>query len=104
MNFNISRRQFLSYGAVAAASAAVGFGFSGVSKKLKKHIPIFKPEPPYRFRPTRNQLLDLPEGFVAHAFSRTGEIMDDGLWVPGKHDGMAAFPGPNGKTILIRNH
>ena len=20
------------------------------------------------------------------------------------HDGMAAFPGPNGKTILVRNH
>ena len=30
--------------------------------------------------------------------------MDDGLWVPGGHDGMAAYPGPNGKTILIRNH
>ena len=104
MKFNISRRQFLSYGAVAAASAAVGFGFSGVSRKLKRHIPGLKPEPPYRFKPTRNQLLDLPEGFVAHAFSRTGEKMDDGLWVPGKHDGMAAFPGTNGKTILIRNH
>ena len=104
MKFNISRRQFLNYGAVAVASAAVGFGFSGVSKKLKEHIPGLKPEPPYRFRPTRNQLLDLPEGFVTHAFSRTGEKMDDGLWVPGKHDGMAAFPGPNGKTILIRNH
>ncbi len=104
MKFDISRRQFLSYGAVAAASAAVGFGFSGVSNKLKRHITGLKPEPPYRFKPTRNQLLDLPEGFVAHAFSRTGEKMDDGLWVPGKHDGMAAFPGPNGKTILIRNH
>ena len=30
--------------------------------------------------------------------------MDDGLWVPGGHDGMAAFPGPNGKTLLVRNH
>jgi secreted PhoX family phosphatase len=30
--------------------------------------------------------------------------MDDGLLVPGMHDGMAAFPGPHGKTILIRNH
>ncbi len=104
MKFNLSRRQFLSYGAVAVASAAVGFGFSGVSRKLIKHVPGFRPDPPYVFNETPNQLLDLPEGFVAHAFSRTGEIMDDGLWVPGKHDGMAAFPGPNGKTILIRNH
>jgi hypothetical protein len=30
--------------------------------------------------------------------------MDDGLLVPGDHDGMAAFAGPNGKTILVRNH
>ena len=104
MKFNISRRQFLSYGAVAVASAAVGYGFSGVGRKLLKRVPGFKPEPPYKFVPDPNQLLDLPEGFHSHAFSRVGELMDDGLWVPGKHDGMAAFPGPNGKTILIRNH
>ena len=104
MKFNLSRRQFLSYGAVAAASAAVGFGFSGVSRKLIKHVPGFRPDPPYIFKSTPNKLLDLPEGFVAHAFSRTGEKMDDGFWVPGKHDGMAAFPGPDGKTILVRNH
>lgn len=30
--------------------------------------------------------------------------MDDGLVVPGKHDGMAAFRGRAGKTILVRNH
>ncbi len=51
-----------------------------------------------------NGILDLPEGFSYHAFSRTGEMMDDGLLVPGDHDGMAAFPGPDGKTILVRNH
>ncbi len=49
-------------------------------------------------------VLDLPEGFTYHVFSKWGEKMDDGLLVPGKHDGMAAFPGPNGKTILVRNH
>lgn len=30
--------------------------------------------------------------------------MDDGLRVPGAPDGMAAFPGDNGRTILVRNH
>jgi hypothetical protein len=30
--------------------------------------------------------------------------MTDGYLVPGGHDGMAAFPGANGSTILIRNH
>jgi hypothetical protein len=28
-------------------------------------------------------------------------MMDDGLFVPGAHDGMAAFQGDNGKTILV---
>ncbi len=49
-------------------------------------------------------LLNLPEGFRYTAFSRTGEEMDDGLLVPGNHDGMAAFPGPDGRTLLVRNH
>ena len=49
-------------------------------------------------------LLDLPRGFSYHAFSRVGETMSDGLKVPGRHDGMAAFRGARGKTILVRNH
>ncbi|MFW5660778.1 MAG: alkaline phosphatase PhoX, partial [Oceanicaulis sp.] len=49
-------------------------------------------------------LFDLPEGFDYVAFSDTGEDMDDGLLVPGDHDGMAAFPGPDGLVVLVRNH
>ena len=49
-------------------------------------------------------LLDLPDGFTYTAFSRTGDWMDDDLRVPGAHDGMAAFSGPRGMTILVRNH
>lgn len=48
--------------------------------------------------------LDLPPGFSYTVFSETGDKMDDGLLVPGKHDGMGAFAGPGGKTILVRNH
>ena len=104
MNSKLSRRQFLRTGALASASVAVSLGFAGCERALLNNIPGFRPEPPYQFMPSANRLLDLPEGFTAIAISRTGEVMDDGLWVPGKHDGMAAFPGPNGKTILIRNH
>ena len=49
-------------------------------------------------------ILELPAGFSYTSFSRTGEWMDDKLKVPGLHDGMAAFPGPRGTTILVRNH
>ncbi|MEE8076830.1 MAG: alkaline phosphatase PhoX [Candidatus Binatia bacterium] len=51
-----------------------------------------------------NGILDLPRNFSYRVISRTGETMSDGLLVPGGHDGMAAFPGYKGKTILVRNH
>ncbi len=49
-------------------------------------------------------LFDLPRGFSYTTFSDTGDVMDDGLLVPGDHDGMAAFPGPDGLVTLVRNH
>ena len=49
-------------------------------------------------------ILDLPEGFTHRIISRWGEEMDDGLLVPHEHDGMAAFDGGPGRTILVRNH
>lgn len=49
-------------------------------------------------------VLDLPAGFSYRIVSRTGETMSDGLLVPGAPDGMGAFPGPDGKTIVVRNH
>lgn len=49
-------------------------------------------------------LLSLPEKFSYTTISKTGDIMNDGYAVPGAHDGMAAFPGPDGMTILVRNH
>ena len=49
-------------------------------------------------------LLKVPRGFSYTVFSRTGEEMVDGFLVPAAHDGMGAFPGPDGKTLLVRNH
>ncbi len=51
-----------------------------------------------------NGLLDLPAGFEYRVISRMGQRMDDGLLVPGRPDGMASFPGPDGATIVVRNH
>ncbi|HEY8518295.1 MAG TPA: alkaline phosphatase PhoX [Candidatus Binatia bacterium] len=51
-----------------------------------------------------NGILDLPAGFSYRVVSRTGDTMADGLRVPGAADGMGAFPGPNGTTIVVRNH
>ncbi|MEE2659313.1 MAG: alkaline phosphatase PhoX [Candidatus Latescibacterota bacterium] len=54
--------------------------------------------------PDPHGLLDLPAGFSYRMISRAGLEMADGFLVPGAQDGMAAFPGPNGRTILICNH
>lgn len=49
-------------------------------------------------------VFDLPEGFSYRVISRFGDTMDDGFRVPHRPDGMAAFPGPDGTTLLVRNH
>ncbi len=50
-------------------------------------------------------ILDLPAGFRYLAFSRAGvDVLDDGRPVPAAHDGMGAFDGRRGRTLLVRNH
>ncbi|RUR84002.1 hypothetical protein DSM107007_30600 [Nostoc sp. PCC 7120 = FACHB-418] len=49
-------------------------------------------------------ILAVPAGFQYRVISRVGNIMADGSPVPGSQDGMAAFKGPRGTTILICNH
>lgn len=97
-----SRRHFL----LTAGAVTVGFGGLAAvfGRDLLRHA-VAKPAD--GFGPLQRDpsgLLDLPRGFSYHVFSRAGEKMDDGLLVPGDHDGMAAFPGPDGLTILVRNH
>lgn len=46
----------------------------------------------------------LPAGFSYIRFSLSGEDLEDGGTIPGAHDGMAAFPGPDGTVRLVRNH
>jgi uncharacterized protein len=98
----ISRRHFLrkcgfaTVGLLALRRHSLGYDFLDSADAA-----------PYGYGPLLsdpNKILDLPKGFSYKVISRTAERMDDGLLVPGMHDGMAAFPGPQGKTILIRNH
>lgn len=49
-------------------------------------------------------VIDLPSGFSYQVISTRGDEMADGLLVPGAPDGMACFPGPDGKTLILRNH
>jgi uncharacterized protein len=96
-----SRRKFL------ATASAVTLGFHGLRSVIAAgHNALTSgTQAGYgELLPDPHKILDLPAGFTFRVFSRTGERMDDGLRVPGSHDGMAAFSGPAGKTILVRNH
>ena len=55
-------------------------------------------------RPDPDGILDLPEGFSYRVIQRSGAAMSDGLRVPSRPDGMAAFALPDGAIALMRNH
>ena len=99
----LSRRKFLELVGISSLTAIVASPLknlysqsaTGQSLQINK-FGILKADP--------KGILDLPEGFQYRIISGVGEMMNDGLPVPNNHDGMAAFPGRNGSTILVRNH
>lgn len=96
----ISRRRFLSH--TGAAFAGLHGLLSGCNAVAPN--PSWEAEGYGELVADPAGLLDLPVGFSYQVFSRAGDSMDDGLLVPGAHDGMAAFAAPDGRTILVRNH
>jgi hypothetical protein len=117
-----SRRKFLTLASTAAAGAtalapleafcarvangqtARGVGYGSLSPKLPTNADELAGVVRNGIDLGSTPILQLPPGFNYTAISITGQPMDDGSSVPGGHDGMAAFPGPNGTTILVRNH
>ena len=97
--FTASRRQFLR------TSSAFAFGFAGLHSLVGcGNLPAKAKD---RFGPLiadPKGIMDLPENFSYKIISRRGDLMNDGFYVPGVPDGMAAFQGPSGITIVIRNH
>ena len=88
------RRKFIQTLLVAAATPATNSSLAagGDSARFGKLVP----DP--------RQILDLPEGFEYQVVCSKGEEMDDGLLVPGEADGMATFPGEDGRVVIICNH
>jgi len=99
----LTRRGFIR------SSAAAALGFHGLRRLLAGDLASATAraeiQGPYGdLIPDPDGVIDLPSGFTYRLMSKVGERMDDGLFVPSLHDGMGAFPGPDGATILIRNH
>jgi secreted PhoX family phosphatase len=111
---SFSRRGFLR----ASLFSATGLFAGGIDAALAA-IPAGPRRTAEGFGPLRPDpagLLDLPEGFRYRLLSpgtlesegataeRFASRLDDGSRTPPLHDGMAAFAGPGGVTVLVRNH
>lgn len=96
---SLSRRQFVALAGAGSSStvfmAALEAFYANKSVDAARYG-CLTPDP--------QGVLDLPAGFKYKRLSETGQMMDDGYKVPGAHDGMGAFRGENGTTILVRNH
>ena len=105
---DFDRRTFLRGAAATAGAAALGGPFQGFvatafGASSKPDFRDLGPIPDQRDGAVR---LWLPDGFKYRSFHDTEfpVVLDDGTLLPGRHDGMGAFAGPNGNSILIRNH
>jgi secreted PhoX family phosphatase len=104
----VDRRTFLKGAAATAGVAALGGPFSGFVNVAQgaSQKPSFR-----TLRPVQDERDDvvrlwLPDGFSYRSFHDTTVpiTLDDGTALPGRHDGMAAFPGDGATSVLIRNH
>lgn len=99
---NLSRRHFLH------RAGALSLGFAGLRRAMAsaETAPLLeRTGSGYGpLIPTPGGIISLPHGFSAQVLSPAGSTMEDGLLVPGKHDGMGAMPGPDGLTLIVRNH
>jgi hypothetical protein len=104
------RRTMLRGAAMAAGATLIGGPFAGFV--ARSALATVGGEDPTRgLRPVEDLRdgivrLWLPEGFAYRSFHDTeyDVVLDDGTRLPGRHDGMAAFPGRDGNVVLVRNH
>ena len=96
-----ARRSVLKQSAIASGFLGLGL-YLRADKDSSPSKRVITPYGP--LVPDKAKLLDLPAGFTYQVISKRGTRMSDGLRVPGKFDDMAAFPGADGRIILIRNH
>lgn len=104
---SVSRREFLQGAAATAGATVLGGPFQGfVARAAGAATGPLRPLGPVPDLRDGEVRLHLPEGFRYRSFHDTESevVLDDGTVLPGRHDGMGAFPGPNSHVILVRNH
>ncbi|MFG6120495.1 alkaline phosphatase PhoX [Thalassobacillus sp. B23F22_16] len=107
-NKNMNRRDFLKVGGLGTAAIALGStGLFSLSDSTALASPSASKNSFRGYGPLVKDpggVLDLPQGFQYRIISEEGGFMADGRPIPEKFDGMAAFPGQNNSTVLVRNH
>ena len=112
----LSRRQFLRRSGAASAALMVPSGLQLLAARMASAADLKALAAP-GYGPLKKDpagLLELPEGFQYKALStallgsdndkRFTQRLSNGELVPARHDGMAAFTGLAGLTVLVRNH
>jgi secreted PhoX family phosphatase len=101
----LSRRHFLcSTGLAAFAAPLHALQARLVDGASSLRAVGYGPLAPALDATTGLALLELPAGFRYMTLGWTGDPMDNGRPLPGKHDGMAAFQARDGLVALVRNH
>lgn len=104
MNHQQNRRQFLKSTSLVSAGFFGLAQFAGFANGVIPQ-PELLPGTGYGpLYPTPEGILNLPQGFSCKVISRTGDLMNDGFYEPGAHDGMGAFKWKDNQVLLIRNH
>ena len=105
IRMTISRRELLGRGAVAAG-AALGLGsLPGCLGGERPTAPPSLSGGAYGpLVPDADDLLDLPRRFRYRVLSEKGARVAGSAGTPARADGMAAFAGRRGSTVLVRNH
>jgi hypothetical protein len=102
----LGRRRLIGLAGGTVAVTAFGpWGFTGAGNARARAL--ISPNQQAGFGdlvPDPKGRLALPEGFQYVELSPEGGKLSNGEIVPSWHDGMAAFSGPNGTVILVRNH
>ncbi len=103
----LERRTLLKTGAAGALLGGPFAGFAALpaqaaSKRSSRAAGLF----PVKDKRDGKVRLHLPRGFNYRSFHDTESpvTLDDGTKLPGYHDGMGAFRGPDDTVLLVRNH
>ena len=106
---DVTRRNFVKGSAAVGAGIALGGPLSayaarsvaGGARRAATGYGALRPTPEID---SAIEYLELPPGFQYRLLNKAGDPMTTGGPTPGIFDGMGAYSGPGGSTILIRNH